>query len=135
MRCLSTYKLKTVYSQNRKNSESITKELFLEIYNTSKNVNEIITKLGISKSTYKKLLSKFEIITKRKENNTRTNNFSVLNIVDFKLFGMTEVLEDLSVFVSYCNFHFDISFLILCAHSTVTLYIFFSKVTSIIQFL
>ena len=43
-------------------------------------------------------------------NNTRTNDFSVLNIVDFKLFGMTEVLEDLSAFVSCCNFHFDISF-------------------------
>lgn len=88
MRCLSTYKLETVYSQNRKNSESITKELFLEIYNTSKNVNEIITKLGISKSTYKKLLSKFEIITKRKENNTRTNNITreqLQNLVDSDL--------------------------------------------------
>ena len=37
--------------------------------------------------------------------------FSILNIVNLELFGMTEVLEDLSVFVSDCDSHYIASFL------------------------
>ena len=34
----------------------------------------------------------------------------VLDIIHLELCGMAEVLEDLSVFVGYCNFHFTVSF-------------------------
>lgn len=37
-------------------------------------------------------------------------NGAVLDIIYLKLFGVTEMLEDFSVFVSYCNFHFAVSF-------------------------
>ena len=37
-------------------------------------------------------------------------NFSVLCVINLKLFGMAEVLKDLSVFVSYCNFYCTVSF-------------------------
>ena len=37
-------------------------------------------------------------------------NGTFLNIIHFELFGMAEMLEDLSVFVSCCNFHFTCSF-------------------------
>ena len=43
-------------------------------------------------------------------NNLAVYNFSILCGIDFKLLGMTEVLEDLSVFVSYCNFYCTVSF-------------------------
>ena len=36
--------------------------------------------------------------------------FPVLCGIDLKLLGMTEVLKDLSVFMSYCNFHCAVSF-------------------------
>jgi len=38
-------------------------------------------------------------------NHMGRNNFSILNGIDFELFGMTEMLEYLSVFIGYCNFH------------------------------
>ena len=41
-----------------------------------------------------------------------TNDFAVCDIVDLKLCGMSEVLENLSVFIGYCNSHDDISFMI-----------------------
>jgi hypothetical protein len=34
---------------------------------------------------------------------------SVFHRIDFKLFGVSEMLKDLSVFISYCNFHYVIS--------------------------
>ena len=37
-------------------------------------------------------------------------NNAILDIIHLELFGMTEMLEDFSVFVSYCNFHLIISF-------------------------
>ena len=42
--------------------------------------------------------------------NLRRNDFSIFHIVDFKLFGVTEVLKDFSVFVSNCNSHDVFSF-------------------------
>lgn len=39
-------------------------------------------------------------------------DLTIRHIVDLKLLGMTEVLENLSVFIGYCNSHDDISFLI-----------------------
>ena len=39
-------------------------------------------------------------------------NFSAFYCVNPKLLGMTEVLKDLSVFISYCNFHIVISILL-----------------------
>ena len=42
--------------------------------------------------------------------NLRRNDFSIFHIVDFKLFGVTEVLKDFSVFISDCNSHNIISF-------------------------
>lgn len=41
-----------------------------------------------------------------------TYDFAVRYIVDLKLCGMSEVLENLSVFIGYCNSHDDISFMI-----------------------
>ena len=35
--------------------------------------------------------------------------FYVLCGINLKLFGMTEVLKDLSVLISYCNFHCAVS--------------------------
>ena len=43
-------------------------------------------------------------------NDLRLYNGAVLDVVHLELFGVTEVLEDFSVFVSYCNFHFTVSF-------------------------
>ena len=37
-------------------------------------------------------------------------DFSVFCGINLKLLGMTEVLKDLSVFVSYCNFYCTVSF-------------------------
>jgi hypothetical protein len=37
------------------------------------------------------------------------NDLTVLYRVDLKLLGMSEVLKNLSVFISYCNFHIVIS--------------------------
>ena len=37
------------------------------------------------------------------------NDLTVLYRVDLKLLGMSEVLKNLSVFISYCNFHKFIS--------------------------
>jgi hypothetical protein len=34
---------------------------------------------------------------------------SVFHRIDFKLLGVSEMLKDLSVFISYCNFHYVIS--------------------------
>ena len=39
-------------------------------------------------------------------------DLTIRHIVDLKLLGMTEVLENLAVFIGYCNSHDDISFLI-----------------------
>ena len=39
----------------------------------------------------------------------RRNDLTILYCVDLKLLGMSEVLKDLSVFISYCNFHKFIS--------------------------
>ena len=36
-------------------------------------------------------------------------DLSVFYVVNLKLLGVTEVLKDLSVFISYCNFHNSIS--------------------------
>ena len=38
------------------------------------------------------------------------DDFSVLGGINLKLFGMAEVLEDLSVLISYCNLHCAVSF-------------------------
>ena len=43
-------------------------------------------------------------------NNFAVYNFSVLCGIDLKLLGMTEVLKDLSVLMSYCNFRCAVSF-------------------------
>lgn len=43
-----------------------------------------------------------------------TNDFAVRYIVDLKLCGMSEVLENLSVFIGYCNSHDLFSFLSAC---------------------
>ena len=32
-------------------------------------------------------------------------NFSILNIIELELLSMSEMLEDFSVFISYCDFH------------------------------
>ena len=37
--------------------------------------------------------------------NLGRNDLTVLYCVDLKLLGVSEVLKDLSVFISYCNFH------------------------------
>lgn len=42
--------------------------------------------------------------------NLRRNDFSIFHIMDFKLFSVTEVLKDFSVFISDCNSHNIISF-------------------------
>ena len=42
--------------------------------------------------------------------NLRRNDFSIFHIVDFKLFGVTEVMKDFSIFISDCNSHNIISF-------------------------
>ena len=34
-----------------------------------------------------------------RDDNFRTDDFTILNIVNFELFGMTEMLKDLSVFM------------------------------------
>ncbi len=46
--------------------------------------------------------------------NLGSNNGIVLHLIDLKLFGVAEVLEDLSVFVSYCNSHLTVSFAFNC---------------------
>ena len=45
------------------------------------------------------------------------NDFAVLHIVELELLGVTEMLEDLSVFVGYCDSHLSWSFLndVLCS--------------------
>ena len=50
-------------------------------------------------------------------NNLLSNDFPVFHIIELKLFGMSEMLEDLSVFVRYCNSHRVRSFLcdVLCS--------------------
>lgn len=40
------------------------------------------------------------------------NDLAIGHVVDLKLLGMTEVLENLAVFIAYCNSHDDISFMI-----------------------
>ena len=42
--------------------------------------------------------------------NLRRNDISIFHIIDFELFGVTEVLKDFSVFVSNCDSHNMISF-------------------------
>ena len=37
-------------------------------------------------------------------------DLAVLYLIELKLCGVTEVLKDLSVFISYCNFHCTVSF-------------------------
>ena len=44
-------------------------------------------------------------------NDFRGEDFAVLYVVNLKLPGMTEVLKDLSIFISYRNFHFCLPFL------------------------
>lgn len=41
-------------------------------------------------------------------------NNAVLHIIHFELCGVTKVLEDFSVFVSYCNFYSTFSFVFNC---------------------
>ena len=41
-----------------------------------------------------------------------TYDLTIRHIVNLKLCGMSEVLENLAVFIGYCNSHDDISFLI-----------------------
>ena len=41
-------------------------------------------------------------------------NGAVLDIIYLELFGVTEMLEDFSVFVSYCNFQLTVSFAFNC---------------------
>jgi len=38
-------------------------------------------------------------------NDFAAQNFTVIGVVNFKLLGMSKVLENLTVFVGYCNFH------------------------------
>ena len=42
-------------------------------------------------------------------NNLRSNNRAVFNIIDLKLFGMTEVLVNFFIRISNCNFSFCVS--------------------------
>lgn len=46
--------------------------------------------------------------------NLRRNDFSIFHIIDFKLFSVTEVLKDFSVFISDCKSHNIISFVFSC---------------------
>ena len=41
-------------------------------------------------------------------------NDAVLDIIHLELCGVAKVLEDFSVFVGYCNFHFTVSFAFNC---------------------
>ena len=43
-------------------------------------------------------------------NNFRSNNFSILYIVQLKLFSMSKMLENIPVFIGNCNSHKMISF-------------------------
>ena len=44
-------------------------------------------------------------------NDLLRDNPAILHVVKLKLLGMTEMLEDLSVFISYCDSHISCSFL------------------------
>ena len=58
-------------------------------------------------------------------NNAAFFNFTLFNIINLKLLGMTEMLEDFTVFVSYSNSHnifsfFNIVFLYLLPFGTIS---------------
>ena len=46
------------------------------------------------------------------------NHLTVLNVIDLELLRLPKVLEDISVFVSYCKFHAVSPFFVFCHHTT-----------------
>lgn len=66
--------------------------------------NQRLNALGLQKACQRAMAASQRV------HHLRGNHFALLCLIDFELLGMAEMLEYLTVFISYCDFHDNFPF-------------------------